>query len=298
MKGFAPRREFTEDALDSSRQWFALFPSAWRHSEVPFAFRDACNQRLGGMGVLALLPILVHNALQRECFRYSQVELARLTGVGAETIQKARGFLARVNVATTQVKLHQNTGLPHLHWQVSTDFIHSLKDSIKEGKYFYFSLAMLHGGQWPMLSHVGKAIYLAAGFDAHVHSGPLEEHRLLREVLHPDANRDDLERGIEWAAAIRSVPAVANRAGLRVAHTSAARLADITGLNRQSIRRYLASVRHPKVWGADYTADLETLRYSPLWAYPTRTRRGVIVHFRDHVSHWPWEILNQSGLKP
>jgi hypothetical protein len=272
---------FTEDEFDRNRKWFYPMPSEWGDPESPDPML-ARVWREGGAGAISLLPVLGQYAHWR--FRgnavLSKEKLARLAGVDPATVAKAGKALDRLGLATPSTGLYQ--GKRVTTWELKPSLAVARPGGRLARNYFHFSAAVVHGGHWAKLTKVQRAIYLAVGAKSRLikHWKDVANH--FRAVMPKDVSLADVRLAHEYGNDI---------GGVRVTHLSYAELQRLTGIGVSALKEAVRLLKHPANWTGSLN-DPSALRYSPLAVYPTFDGYSLLYHLRDHVPHWPWNIVN------
>jgi hypothetical protein len=279
------RDEFTQRDYDAHSEQFAAVPYAWasypEHFPNPTLLSSMARE--GGTGLVALLPLVLRMAAgQRKSHRpfpFSREELSRLCGCDGKSVDKARRALAARDWATATTQTTPR-GKQLLYWRVSEDMLPPDEDDKRLYDYFYFSLRLVYGGHWAVMSPAERLVYLAVGLTSQpVKEDPAEIAAL--DLLPPGTGRGD----------IGAARAAGRRPEVRLSTATHAQLARITGLHRGSVERVVARWKSPAVWSGDI-GPADWGDYAPVWAYPTRDGGSLLYHLRDHVQPLPWALLN------
>ena len=242
--------------------------------------------RAGGVGVAALLPQLGILARPRDgqLFAQSIEEMARLGGVSPKTAAKARDAMEALGLVTYSVENRRGTVLHH--WAPSSE-LHAAdpKRGRFDKEYFYFPARWLYGGNWARCTPVQREVFLALATNAFAVAASPAEQWVLRDEMHPDAPRIDVERCWEYADGIE--PRV-----LRFAIASLSELCERTGRHLSAVHAAIAGWKHPSVWHGSRN-DPQALRHALIGVYPSASG-SLVYHIRDHAPAWAWSVLNET----
>jgi hypothetical protein len=287
------RSKFTQEQFEQYQNAFWMLPASWgQPGAVSFVAGLAAKATtalaevrcLGGSGLVSMLPILGWmsglDATAHE-WALSVEELSRLINIDPSTINGVRRALESHGLIETTVK--QRHGHRLVHWKM--DRVFSARPAVAHHEadpYFYFDHGIVYGGQWAMMRPVERAVYIGVATRARVHADAPEDDYLVREVLRRDVSCDDLHRCRE----LSPTPGV-----IRLACVSYSQIAGVTGYSETAVKRAVRSFKHPRDW-PESVCDTRALEFAAIRVYPVRTGGALLYHFRDHVEHWPWDVLN------
>jgi hypothetical protein len=242
--------------------------------------------RLGGVAAISVLPILGQYAGAKFAHDLAmpKEKLARLGGVDPASVMRAARALATLGLA--RCTLGRYHGMRLTKWLLLPEIgaPHRASPGIGASEqgdpFFYFSSALVYGGNWRQLTGSQRAVYLAAATRAHTYAEPPERIELVRWSVPSAVPRDDLTACYRFDL---------KRRWLRLAEVSYEELRQLTGLSLSSVKVAVKGLKHPSAWPAVHN-DVQALQYAPLRVYPT-SGGSLVYHFRDHVEHWPWKVL-------
>lgn len=272
---------FTEKLLRDSVDRFWSMPSSFGK---PSANGDSLLRRLwDSPPAVATLPVLgLHARTKRHSSLFlSLEEIGRQAGLSPDSVGRARRPLIKEGLVRSCGRaLHH--GKPVTAWDLDSARFVELEGGKSTSNCFLFRASILAGGQWARLSSVQKAVYLAVATLAVTSADPPTENALLRATAPSVALQPDV------------IACYRQQRYLRLASTSLAEISRICGVSRSSLVSAINELKSPAVWQGRQS-NLAASRYSPLAVYPSDVAgRQHVYHFRDHVEHWPWEVLNKG----
>lgn len=271
---------FNEKLYQESIGRFWSMPATFSE---PSANGDSILRRLwDSPPAVAVLPVLgLYARTDRHSSLFlSQEEIGRLTGLSPDSIGRSRRPLIKEGLVRScgQARDH---GKAVTVWNLDRErFVH-LDGEKSTNNSFLFHASMLAGGHWARLSSVQKVLYLAVATQAFTSRQPPAEINLLQRSAPSVALQRDV------------IACYEQRKQLRLASASLAEISRISGASRSSLISAINALKTPTVWG-NMSGDGTAIRYSPLRVYPSDVPgKQHVYHFRDHVDHWPWELLNE-----
>lgn len=275
------RPVFSEHDFQKYQKTFWAMPSAWGAGVTEPLLAQLWKH--GGEGAISVAPVLGLRANTRQArnLYFSKQEIARLAGVNPDSVDRAQEALESLGLVR-DTSVERSSGTPTTVWHLEVGRWLPLGSNGRLlPSAFRVAGSLIYGGTWSRLTGPQRAIYLAIASRATLSKGPFNAAKLL-DKLRPQHRRS-----------IDLIRCHGQTGNLRLAWVSVSDIEKISGLNRTTIQRALRPLRHRDVWGTKGAASVG-LNYSPLGVYPTKDGKRLY-HFRDHVEHWPWDVLNQVG---
>jgi hypothetical protein len=236
------------------------------------------------LGIYANAPFAQELDLSKEY-------IARLAGLSVDSVRRGALALAKLDLAHCEPA--KRFGRRITQWRLSGSLAQA-RSSSESGRdqlgsdYFYFSGRLLYGGHWSRLTGVQQALFLGLATRGKVFHDPPSQG-VLRWRLQRGVAADDLNECY--------TAALGGRSHLRlVVDVSVTDLQEITGVSRRPLMRAIHRLKHPRAWPGCGN-DPWKLQHTPLAVYPS-DGGALIYHFRDHVTPWPWDQLNEPPRRP